>query len=39
MNNQVRAKLIESIAELQQQYPEWRLGQLIAEFGPLITDN
>ena len=30
MNNQVRAKLIESIAELQQQYPEWRLGQLIA---------
>jgi hypothetical protein len=30
MNNQVRAKLIASIAELQQRYPDWRLGQLVA---------
>jgi len=30
MNNQLRAELLAAIAELCQQYPDWRLGQLIA---------
>jgi hypothetical protein len=30
MNNQQRANLLAAIAELSQRYPDWRLGQLIA---------
>ena len=30
MNNQLRADLLAAIAELCQRYPDWRLGQLIA---------
>ena len=30
MNNQQRADLLAAIAELCQRYPDWRLGQLVA---------
>jgi hypothetical protein len=30
MNNQERAELLATIAELSQRYPDWRLGQLVA---------
>ena len=30
MNSQERAKLLAAIGELFQRYPDWRLGQLIA---------
>jgi hypothetical protein len=30
MNNQDRAELLAAIADLCQRYPQWRLGQLIA---------
>ena len=30
MNNHLRADLLAAIAELCQRYPDWRLGQLIA---------
>ena len=30
MNSQPRADLLAAIAELAQRYPDWRLGQLVA---------
>ena len=30
MNSQERAELLATIAELSQRYPDWRLGQLVA---------
>ena len=30
MNSQERAELLATIAELSQMYPDWRLGQLVA---------
>jgi hypothetical protein len=30
MNSQKRAELLATIAELSQMYPNWRLGQLVA---------
>ncbi len=30
MNSQERAELLATIAELFQRYPDWRLGQLVA---------
>jgi len=30
MNSQERADLLAAIAELRQRYPDWRLGQLVA---------
>ena len=30
MNNQATKGLIEALAELQQRYPSWRFGQLVA---------
>jgi hypothetical protein len=30
MNSQRRAELLEALAELGRRYPEWRLGQLLA---------
>ena len=30
MNSQGRAELLAMIAELSQRYPDWRLGQLVA---------
>jgi hypothetical protein len=33
MNNQERAELLAAIAELCQRYPQWRLGQLIANLA------
>ena len=30
MNSQERADLLATIAELSQRYPDWRLGQLVA---------
>jgi hypothetical protein len=30
MNSQERAELLAMIAELSQRYPDWRLGQLVA---------
>ena len=30
MNSQNRAELLAAVAELWQRYPEWRLGQLVA---------
>ncbi len=30
MNSQARAELLASIAELCRRYPDWRLGQLVA---------
>lgn len=30
MNNQQRADLLAAVAELCERYPDWRLGQLIA---------
>ena len=30
MSNEQRADLMEAIGELQRRYPDWRLGQLIA---------
>ncbi len=30
MNSQERAELLAMIAELSQKYPDWRLGQLVA---------
>jgi hypothetical protein len=30
MNSQERAELLATISELSQRYPDWRLGQLVA---------
>jgi hypothetical protein len=30
MNSQRRAELLETVAELGRRYPQWRLGQLLA---------
>jgi hypothetical protein len=30
MNSQVQADLFQALAELSRRYPEWRLGQLVA---------
>lgn len=30
MNNELREELLAAITELQRHYPQWRLGQLIA---------
>jgi hypothetical protein len=30
MNNQLRAELLTTLAELCQRYPDWRFGQLVA---------
>jgi len=30
MNNQPREELMETLAELCERYPDWRLGQLVA---------
>jgi hypothetical protein len=30
MNNEKRADLLAAIAELSQRYPDWRIGQLVA---------
>ena len=33
MNNQERADLLAAIDELSQRYPDWRLGQLVANLA------
>ena len=33
MNSPVRTELLASLAELSRQYPQWRLGQLVANIS------
>jgi hypothetical protein len=33
LNSQERAELLAAIAELSQRYPDWRLGQLVANIA------
>ena len=39
MNNQPRTSLLEALAALSRQYPEWRLGQLIANVADWADQN